>query len=186
VSTVIGLDLSLVRTGVAFWQDGQMATWSVGHGTDSGKSYPARNRRIVSQLTAVVRTIRRAPESEPITLAVIEGPILHGPQNGAFFDRAGLWHGVYSQLMAWKVPTAVVNNATLKVFATGKGNADKAMMLHAAREYWPRVGNHDEADAAMLAGMGLAKAGDYPPFALTPWRLSAIERVEWPNLVGVV
>lgn len=188
MSCVIGLDLSLVRTGIAFWRDGQMTTHSIGHGTVAAKTYRERNRRIISQLTAVVRAIKPVGDlpPQPIDLAVIEGPILHGPNNGAFFDRAGLWHGVYSQLAAWRIPTAVVNLSTLKVFATGKGNADKAMMLHAARESWPWITNHDEADGAWLAAMGLAQLGDYPPFALSPWRLSGLERVEWPDLPKVV
>ena len=57
---------------------------------------------------------------------------------------------------------AVVNVATLKAWATGKGNADKAMMLHAARREWPGIPNHDEADSAWLAAMGAAKLGHEP------------------------
>jgi Holliday junction resolvasome RuvABC endonuclease subunit len=181
MSTVIGLDLSLTRTGIAIWRDGQMRTASTPPTSVNGKSYDARNRRIVSQVYSVLGWIT-ANAGREFDLAVIEGPILHGPQTGSFFDRAQLWGFVFSQLRSreWQIPVAVVNNATLKAWATGKGNADKPMMLSAAREIWPRVSNHDEADAAWLACMGLVKLGDYPPVALTPWRLDGLTKPEWP------
>lgn len=184
MSAVIGIDLSLVRTGMASWCDGQMTTHSVGHGTVAAKTYRDRNRRIISQLTAVVNAIHPPRLTTPptgIDLAVIEGPILHGKMLPSYFDRAQLWGGVYSQLAAWKIPVAVVDPMTLKMFATGKGNADKAMMLHEARKSWPRIANADEADSAWLAAMGLAQLGDYPPFALAPWRVAGLTRVEWPD-----
>ena len=100
---------------------------------------------------------------------------------GSFFDRAQLWGGVYSKLRSsgWRVPVAVVNVATLKAWATGKGNADKAMMLHAARREWPAVLNDDEADASWLAAMGAAKLG-HEPVEMTAWRVSGLTKGDWP------
>lgn len=181
MSTVIGLDLSLTRTGIAIWRDGQMRTASVQSSPD-GKSWDARNNRTVSLTLSIMRWLRE--NTDGIDLAVIEGPILHGPQNGSFFDRAQLWGFVFSQLRSktWRVPVAVVNNQTLKAWATGKADtADKDAMLAAARETWPRTANHDEADSAWLACMGAVKLGDYPPVALTEWRLNGLTKPEWPK-----
>lgn len=174
---VVGLDLSLTRAGIAAWFDGRVNSTSIGHGTSNAKTYFDRNRRIVSQVVAVNAVI---DECRPIDLAVIEGPLAHGPNQAGQFDRAQLWGGVYSQLLAWKIPTAVVNPSTLKAWATGKGNADKPMMLAAARESWPRIANHDEADAAWLAALGAFRLGASMPFVVTGRHAAGAEKVEWP------
>ena len=181
MSTVIGLDLSLTRTGIAIWRDGQMRTASVKSSPD-GKSWDARNNRSVSLTLSIMRWIR-ANAGTVIDLAVIEGPILHGPQTGSFFDRAQLWGFVYSQLRStsWRVPAAVVNNQTLKAWATGKANtADKEAMLAAAQQHWPRIPNHDEADSAWLAAMGAAHLG-MEPVPMHEWRVNGLDKVEWPK-----
>tara|TARA_Y100001951_G_C11289683_1_gene271267 strand:+ start:1824 stop:2315 length:492 start_codon:yes stop_codon:yes gene_type:complete len=43
-----------------------------------------------------------------------------------------------------------VNVSALKKFATGKGNADKAMMIEAARDYGFDTADDNEADAFLL------------------------------------
>ena len=184
--TVIGLDVSLTRTGIALWRDGRMTTTSTLSHPIGAQSWDERNTRIVGQVNAIARWLSNNawtddhPYTDP-TLAVIEAPILHGPQTGSFFDRAQLWGGVYSKLRSsgWRIPVAVVNVATLKAWATGKGNADKAMMLHAARREWPGVLNDDEADAGWLAAMGAAKLG-HEPVEMTAWRVSGLTKGDWP------
>lgn len=48
-----------------------------------------------------------------------------------------------------------VSPSELKKFATGKGNADKAKMIAAAKERWPgREYTDNEADAAWVAAYG--------------------------------
>ncbi len=177
--TVIGLDVSLTRTGIAVWRDGRMTTTSTVSQPIGAQSWDQRNTRIVGQARAITGWLQdNTPKPD---LAVIEAPILHGPQTGSFFDRSGLWHGVYSKLRSsgWRIPVAVVNVATLKAWATGKGNADKAMMLHAARREWPGVLNDDEADAGWLAAMGAAKLG-HEPVEMTAWRVSGLTKGDWP------
>lgn len=177
--TVIGLDISLSRTGIALWRDGHMTTTSTVSQPIGAQSWDERNTRIVGQARAITGWLQdNTPKPD---LAVIEAPILHGPQTGSFFDRSGLWHGVYSKLRSsgWRIPVAVVNVATLKAWATGKGNADKAMMLHAARREWPGIPNHDEADSAWLAAMGAAKLG-HEPVEMTAWRVSGLAKGDWP------
>ena len=182
--TVIGLDISLTRTGIALWRDGHMTTTSTVSQPIGAQSWDERNTRIVGQTGSIIRWLSHNAwtDGQPYAdLAVIEAPILHGPQTGSFFDRSGLWHGVYSKLRSsgWRIPVAVVNVATLKAWATGKGNADKAMMLHAARREWPGIPNHDEADSAWLAAMGAAKLG-HDPVEMTAWRVSGLAKGDWP------
>ena len=53
-----------------------------------------RNTRIVGQAGSIIRWLSHnawADGQRMADLAVIEAPILHGPQTGSFFDRAQLW-----------------------------------------------------------------------------------------------
>ncbi len=180
MTTVVGLDLSLTRTGIAVYRDGQMRTANTQSEPVGGKSWEARNRRIVGLTLSIMQWLRA--NAGTIDLAVIEGPILHGPQTGSFFDRAQLWGFVYSQLRstAWRVPVAVVNVQTLKSWATGKADtADKKAMVAAAQQHWGRIANDDEADAAWLAAMGAAQLG-LEPVPMAEWRVNGLTKVEWP------
>lgn len=49
--------------------------------------------------------------------------------------------------------------ATIKKFATGKGNCDKGAMFKAARAKWPDVSlaDHNQADAMWLAELAVAR-----------------------------
>ena len=122
------------------------------------QSWDERNTRIVGQAGSIIRWLSHnawADGQRMADLAVIEAPSCTGRRRLVLRPRAALG-GVYSKLRSsgWRIPVAVVNVATLKARATGKGNADKAMMLHAARREWPGVLNDDEADAGWLAAMG--------------------------------
>lgn len=188
---VCGLDLSLTNAGIAVLTDGRPTlVTSVGHGGHNGASHAHRSRRIVSQSRAVMTAVGQALspndrywDNRKIDLAVIEDQLEHGPMLPSALDRSALWWGVYSALLAKRIPIAIVNPGTLKKFATGKGTAKKPDMLASARE-WCRCANHDEADAVWLAGMGAVKLGAYPPFEVTPWRLAGLEAVAWPEVVA--
>lgn len=185
---VLGLDLSLTSAGVAILRDGQpIAIRSVGHGSVNGKSYQHRNNRIVSQVRAVKAVCDNGlkPFRGNVTydLAVIEGPLHHGPQQAYEWDRAQLWGGVYSQLLAWKIPTAVINPMTLKLWFTGAGNADKLRMLDTARaRFRPAISTHDEADAIACATAGAYHLGDPIPFEPNERQINALNKIEWPEV----
>lgn len=186
---VLGLDLSLTSSGVAILRDGEpIAIRSVGHGSVDGKSYRHRNNRIVSQVRAVKAAIGH--DKWPVVgdkpdLAVIEGPLHHGPQQAYEWDRAQLWGGVYSQLLAWKIPTAVINPMTLKLWFTGAGNATKLRMLDTARaRFRPAISTHDEADAIAAVTAGAYHLGDPIPFVPNERQVNALQKVEWPSRRG--
>jgi crossover junction endodeoxyribonuclease RuvC len=184
MSTVAGLDLSLTNAGVAVLADGRpRLIKSIGHHTRDGASYAQRNRRIVSQARAVTG-ILKAFGVEKIDFAVIEGPLPHEPSQAYAWDRAQLWGGVFSQLLAWKIPTAVINPMTLKLWFTGAGNATKTRMLDTARGMFREaIASHDEADAIALATLGAYRLGDPIPFKPNERQLLALEKVEWPEVV---
>lgn len=184
MSTVLGLDLSLVRAGIAIVTDGvPTRVCSVGHAGVNGANYRSRSNRITSQARAVIQATQFGPLPIHVDLALIEDQLAHGPMLPSALDRSALWWGVYSALNARNVPIAVVNPATLKVWTTGKGRADKADMLASVREWGWRAANHDEADALALASVGAYHLGDPVPFQRKDRHDAVLERVDFPQAV---
>lgn len=72
-------------------------------------------------------------------------------------DAAHVYGGITHELMAWcessspKVPYLGIPVATIKKFATGKGNANKEMMIAAAQKKWGQLYDDNEADARWIA-----------------------------------
>lgn len=62
--------------------------------------------------------------------------------------------GLQAEMLAFaaehNIETMPVHSSTLKKWATGKGNADKANMIEAARAYCPDVSDDNHADAILL------------------------------------
>lgn len=195
MSELVGIDPSLTSTGIAVLTKGVDGLFStqvaklinVGHpGTDSD-DWDDRSRRIVSQTRHIIRQI----DAFDLELAVIEGPS-YGSKFGSAFDRAALWHGVYSHLRARKVKLAVCQPGTREKWATGKvvrGLSDrerKARVFDAVREQWAgvRVPNHDCADALTLAGIGALKLGWQLPFEIKERHYAGLDKVAWSKEIA--
>lgn len=167
---ILGIDLSLTISGVALIGDGLLTVWKYkGNGTGLHRLRQAR--------------AEFAYWGREAELAVLEGPSYGsqgaGRQSG-HHERAGLWWLVYERLDANGIPIAVVPPATLKRYATGKGNASKDAVLVAAAKRFPDwAGGNDEADAAWLAAMGAEHLGT--PFVDMPKaNRDALTAVAWP------
>ncbi len=77
------------------------------------------------------------------------------------------------------VPVVTVSPATLKKFATGKGNATKTQMVAAAiRCGWDGDGQDDACDAWWLWAMGTYSTTTAVP--LTAYRGDAVSSIAWP------
>ena len=166
---ILGLDLSLTSSGVAVIGDNLLSAWAFKpKGTGLNRMRQAR-----------AEFAYWAREAE---LVVIEGPS-YGSQAGGrqsgHHERAGLWWMVYDRLDRDGVHVAVVPPATLKRYATGKGNASKdAMLVAAAKRFADWTGGNDEADAAWLAAMGTDYLG--APFVAMPAaNREALKAVSW-------
>jgi Holliday junction resolvasome RuvABC endonuclease subunit len=76
-------------------------------------------------------------------------------------DAAHVYGGFLAQLTAWcerhSVPYQGVPVGTIKKFATGKGNADKAAMIEAAKRWGHRPEDDNEADALALLHWAIAR-----------------------------
>lgn len=166
---VCGLDLSITATGIATW-DGR-PTSTIRTVTSDGDQ---RLRRIMVTVRADAWDYLK---SEPIDLAVIEDLPTHAHGAGI----TGMVHGaVRVALMEKGVPYALVPPATLKKYATGKGNATKPDMRMAL---YQRTGldlrDDNQVDAWWLRAMGLDALG-HPIIDLPKTHRDALAKVPWP------
>jgi len=142
---VIGLDLSLTATGIAY-RNGDTAT--VKTKTSDG------DRRLVDITWHVEDALRG---DDGVDLVVIEDLPTHAMAAGI----TGMVHGaVRAMLIDRGAPYVLVTPATLKAYATGKGNADKTAMAIAAFKRGGReFGDDNQCDAWWLRLAGLDLLG---------------------------
>lgn len=159
---VIGLDLSLTATGVAGagWADTltpppapkRNAAWK--RLTDPERDLATRayqHERLQWILVKLADWIPH-PDDEPC-LVVLEG--LSFDSHDTARQSAGLSWMVRHSLWRDGVPYVLVPPSSLKLYATGSGNAGKEQMLAAARRHFDWFdGDDNAADAAWLAAMG--------------------------------
>jgi Holliday junction resolvasome RuvABC endonuclease subunit len=160
---IIGLDLSLSETGWAI--DGESGTIPT----------PA-----LMPLEERLDTIRKGVCVDLVhagDLVVIEDFVTHSPAA----SKLGMVHGVVRcALWRYGISMALVPPATLKKFATGKGNATKADMRMAL---YQRFG-HDVSNDNVVDAMWLRLAGHYwhaPACPLPKAQKDALDVVRWPE-----
>lgn len=182
MTVVCGIDPSLTNTGIAILTNGQPTLiTSTGIGGHNGADYQTRSRRLRAVLTNILHTIDQHTTTPD--LFVIEGILEHGPMLPSAIDRHALWHGLYAALDARNHHPAVINPATLKKWATGRGNAKKPDILATVRQWWPNeiVMDDDRADALVLAAIGAHHAGDPMPFTPKERHTTGLEAIAWPT-----
>lgn len=171
---IVGLDLSLTATGLAFITDAGVHTCRLSSKGKTDASLYSRAERLTKLARDIVDACLGAD------LIVVEGPSLAVKSQAGTFDRSGLWWLVVSQLQYTRV--AEVPPSTLKRFATGKGNASKDEVLAAVVRRYIDVcspADNNEADALVCADMGahyLGRGLVELPKALA----EAVDKVRWP------
>lgn len=142
---IVGIDPSLASTGVAFG-DGSLAAL---------KQKPSDGDR---RLSNIRRGVWAAVEG--CDLVIMEDL----PRNAMGAGVTGMVQGVIRELLQdMEIPYVTVTPATLKKFATGKGNAKKPELRAAWREYSTvDVANNDMVDAAWLREIGLYLTSQIP------------------------
>ena len=172
---VVGLDVSLARTGIALSHT--MQAWAV----PTSKKTPMHER-----LDTIARAVRQAAHG--CDLAVIEAPS-YASDSGTRHQLYGAWWIAAHALWVAGVPYATVPPSTLKKYATGYGGSakhkvGKPEMVAAARRAWPGVdipAAGDEADALWLAAMGSHRLGR-PLAHQSVSAAKALAVVDWPAL----
>lgn len=166
---VLGIDLSLTCTGLAG------PVW-----TDTIKP-PAKMRGTVRMMH--IRSTLLDRYLNGLDLVAIEGPS-YGSQAGqsGHHERAGLWWLVRCVLDARGHDVAVIPPASVKKYATGRGNASKVDMVREVTKRFPWfVGGEDEADALVLAAMAADHLGQ-PMADMPAAHRKALDAVQWPDL----
>jgi hypothetical protein len=164
-TAVVGIDLSLTATGVAF-ANGSTALWRP-------------KARGVERLAWFRDTIGGGYDSDgEIDLVVLEDYAYHGRL--AHSHELGELGGVVRlALHDAGIPFVAVVPSALKRYATGRGNASKDEMKAAARARLGFVGEDDnEADALWLRAMGCDGLGS-PVVALPKANRDALAKVAW-------
>lgn len=166
---IIGLDLSMSATGVAF-PDGSTAVIKPRGEGD------ARLLSIERQMDYILREVVH-PD-----LAVVE-------QFGAFQGSAArtvpMVHAVVRLcLMHAGIPYVLITPQTLKTFATGRHTADKTAMVVAALKRMGREFTDDnECDAAWLRAAGHYAYGE-PVVELPKAHTDVLHKAAWPRISG--
>lgn len=179
---VLGLDLSLTSTGVAL-PDGT-----------TERLQPPRLVGMERLCWLRDQVLRRAiGEPDPVTdlppgvdVIAVEGYAMGSKRQSHSYATGEL--GGVVRLALWEDGYRVVDvpPATLKVFATGRGNASKDEVLaEAIRRLQYQGANNDEADALWLRALTLAAYG-VPVVDVPKTHLRALEKIEWPQLTTAV
>lgn len=180
---VIGLDLSLAATGIAgvfgptAWAE-VIRTKAIPEG-ESLTSW-RRFERIDMIGDTVLDYARGA------SLVVAEGPIFFIPPGGerGYFERAELFFDVLRKLRRSRIPFAIAAPKSIKLYATGKGNAKKDLVLaETVRRFGyvrglSRLSDNNEADALVAAAMGADWLGS-PVVKMPELHRRALPGVDW-------
>ncbi len=168
---IYGLDLSLTSTGVAS---------AVGWAESIRPPAKLRGHARMAAILAGITDLVVQPD-----LVVVEGPSYgnQGAQRQAgHHERAGLWWLVTHNLWTRGVRVAVAPPASVKKYATGKGNAAKDEVMVAVCRRFPWFdGNNDCADAVILAALGADHLG-VPMVPMPAAHRVAMDGVAWPDL----
>lgn len=166
---IMGLDLSMSATGVAF-PDGTTAVI---------KPRGEGDARLLSIEQRTEHALRIARPD----LAVIEE--FQGAAMGAANKIIPMVHATVRLVMMHAgIPYVLVNPSTLKAFATGSGGSDKSAMILAAFKRADReFTSNDECDAFWLRAAGHAAYGE-PVVELPKAHTDALRAVNWPRVAG--
>jgi Holliday junction resolvasome RuvABC endonuclease subunit len=143
---VIGIDPSISSTGVA--AEGDLLTIKTTPKQGDGE-----------RLLVIYRTLSAELFCNPVDFAVIEDL----PANAMSAGITGRSQGIVRLVLTMaEIPYVAIPPATLKKFATGKGNAKKDAMRAAWLEYSGEDNADDnQVDAAWLRVIGLHLKGEH-------------------------
>lgn len=175
MTAVVGLDLSLSSTGIA-WTDGD--AWHV----DSWKplnTYDTRYPRSIERLRHIRGIVLIKLDEVNPDVIVIEDTVARSHAASALGELAGV---VKVAIADGGYPAPVlVSPAVVKKVATGRGNCDKTAVIVAARDRLRYTGTQsDEADSLWLLAIGTELAGR-PIVKFTKAEQAVIAKIARPS-----
>lgn len=169
---IVAADLSITATGIAL-RDGSVIT--VG-----GKPVLGDQRLILIE-DALIKALGldHDEDEERADLLVVEGAVARS--HTAYIS--GQLHGIVKRLCLRHGMTFVfVPPATLKAYATGKGNSDKTQMaLAALKRAGAEFRDDNQCDAAWLRWAALDAYGA-PEFDVPAVQKERLKKIDWPKI----
>jgi crossover junction endodeoxyribonuclease RuvC len=155
---IVGLDLSLVGSGVIVLDDGDIVVQKL------IKSKPVGPKPIdeLKRIRKIVEEIEMIISEEIPTVAVIEGLAFMARNTTALIQLSSLNYMTRAMLADYHVPFVIVAPTSLKKFITGSGASKKdVMLMEIYKQYDVTIMDDNEADAFALAQVGLALSGKH-------------------------
>lgn len=176
---ILGIDPSLTGLGLATFDavSGAYSARTAAYVPHRGETLDPHKR--LAWLAGQVENASRGA-----AVAVVEGPS-YGSTAGqrGHHERAGLWWMITHDLWEVGLPVVVVPPASLKLYATGKGNSAKdAVMLATGRAFAAFQGDNNAADSLWLAAMGSDRYGRFRVAMGEDRRKRALDACVWPAL----
>jgi hypothetical protein len=186
---VVGIDTSLTGTGLA-WPDGRCVEYgrsglTVTTDKKTGEAIPAGRRGQL--MLDLARELGGLILGQPVRpeWAFIEGLELHSRSSGGLSERCWLWWSMVNLLTAKGVQVVEVAPTKLKLYATGKGQCKKELMIDGLARRLPQFetsGNDNRVDAAWLVAFGCDLLGS-PLVDLPVAHRKALTSVKLPETV---
>lgn len=160
---IVGLDLSITATGIA---------------KPDGETFTVQTRSTGDHRLLAIQSAIEDAVTASLNLAVIEDLPTHAHGAGI----TGMVHGVVrAELLFHHVPYVLVTPASLKKFATGKGNATKADMRMALfQRATLDIRDDNQVDAWWLRAMAHDYYGE-PVVQVPQSHRAALTKVTWPD-----
>ncbi|MFI8776565.1 hypothetical protein ACIGH6_05680 [Brachybacterium paraconglomeratum] len=155
---IAGIDPSLTSAGVAVIRSPErVETATVTSKPPAAGTETVRSRfeRMEQLATGILDLVDGAD------LVGIESPAYGMRNAGKVHDRSGLWWWIVGQLQARGVPVVEVSPPSRMMYATGKGNAGKDLVLVTAAATYKQaaITGNDVADAVVIAAIVSRLAG---------------------------
>jgi len=149
ITRFVGLDMSLSGTGVC-----------VGMGEDVNlktiKTKPAEFPNFYRRVDYIVNEILLACSLQDIEMVCIEKPFISKSSMGSNDKLIYLGMSIRKELCYRQIPFFDVHVSHLKIYATGKGNSKKHVMVKAAEMQGIEVKDDNQADAYFLCQIARA------------------------------
>jgi len=152
----IGIDLSLVGTGVVLLENGKLIKKRLIKSKKTGDQPVDELKRI----RKIVEDVEMIISEDIPDISVIEGMAFMARNTTALVQLAALNYMTRAILFDYNVPFVIVAPTSLKKFITGHGNAKKdVMLIETYKRYGITILDDNENDAYGLAQIGLALFG---------------------------
>lgn len=186
VARVVGVDSSLTGSGVARIDERGIALARIGSKGSKVDDLASRTTRLRGNVRRILDFALDGLDRQargPLPVFAIEAPI--PTPGGHAHDRSGQWW-LLVHLLSKEGIVVEISPSSVKLYATGKGNAEKDAVLAAAVRTFPdlEVDGNDKADGLWLAAMVRRQLGAPIETSRSKVAVAALDRVRWPSAIA--